>query len=327
MISLPPYADFEAASNEVLAYLHARLGFQLWMVTRTERNDWIVLTARDHGYNVSSGDVFQWTDSFCSRMVEGLGPQIAPVSDDVPAYVAAPIGRKVPIGAYVGVPLSRSGGGLFGTLCAIDPEPMPNEVKDELPLIEMMSRLLTTILENELRAQQEQRRAERAEAEAMSDALTGLFNRRGWDELLETEDSRCRRYGHPACVLSIDLDELKAVNDAHGHCRGDALLRRAAEAIMSVTRESDVAARLGGDEFAILAVECDVDDAEALVNRLESAMRDANVSASVGRSMRHSSGSLASTFEMADRKMYECKKRRKLAGQRETRDRRSAIHC
>jgi diguanylate cyclase (GGDEF)-like protein len=311
MISLPAYTDFKAASTEVLDYLHSQLGFRLWMVTRTESNDWIVLNAKDHGYNVESGDVFRWTDSFCSRMVQGLGPQIAPRSDNVPAYAAAPIGQQVPIGAYVGVPLTRSGGELFGTLCAIDPEPMPDEIVTKLSLIELMSRLLTTILENELKAHQEHRRAERARAEAMTDQLTGLYNRRGWDELLATEDHRCQRYGHPASVLSIDLDDLKTVNDEQGHAQGDALLCRAAAALKSVARESDIVARLGGDEFTVLAVECEIDGGQALLNRLERGLRDAGVSASIGMAMRNATGSLAETLEKADQRMYERKARRK----------------
>ncbi len=313
MISLSPYTHFTSASNDVLAYLHSRLGFKLWMVTRTERDDWIVLSANDHGYNVGAGDVFRWTDSFCSRMVQGLGPCIAPRSNDVPAYAAAPIGRQVEIGSYVGVPLGRANGDLFGTLCAIDPQPMPREIELELPLVEMMSRLLTTILENELRAQAEYRRAERAKADALTDALTGLYNRRGWRELVEREDNRCQRYGHPASVISIDLDELKAVNDHHGHHHGDALLKRAANAMKMVTRDSDVVARLGGDEFAILAVECDARDADSLALRLEDALQEAKVAASIGRSMRHASGSLDEALERADHDMYQCKNRRKNA--------------
>ena len=311
MISLSPYADFETASNEVLAYLHQRLGFDLWMVTRTESDDWIVLTAQDHGYDVASGDVFRWTDSFCSRMVRGLGPRVAPVSSEVREYATAPIAKQVPIGAYVGVPLTRHGGKLFGTLCAIDPQPVADEIQNELPLVEMMARLLTTILENELKAEEEHRRAERATAESLTDKLTGLYNRRGWEDLLAIEDKRCRRYGHPACVVSIDLDELKVLNDTQGHAQGDALLCRAANAMKTVTRESDVAARVGGDEFAILAVECDLGGADLLIKRLEQLLAEQGVLASIGSSMRKASGSLAEAHQSADRRMYECKRRRK----------------
>ena len=208
---------FDTASRDVLHYLHDRLGFGLWMVTRTKGLDWVVLQAEDHGYGVEDGDVFQWADSFCSRMVRGEGPRIAPRSAEVPAYAEAPIGSQVPIGAYIGVPLNRTDGELFGTLCAIDPDPKPDEIVDELNNIELMARLLETILESECKANDEARRAERAEAQAMSDHLTGLYNRRGWDLLLASEEKRCRQFAHPATILSIDLDELKPINDTQGH--------------------------------------------------------------------------------------------------------------
>ncbi len=316
MTPLSAYSDFKAASNEVLHFLHSRLGFRLWMVTRTKSSDWIVLNANDHGYNVHNGDAFLWSDSYCSRMVQGLGPRIAPKSNEVPAYAAAPIGQKVSIGAYIGVPLTRTDGQLFGTLCAIDPHPMPEHITGELPLIEVMARLLMTVLENELAAQDEHRRAEHATADAMTDQLTGLYNRRGWQVLNETEEIRCQRYAHPACVFSIDLDGLKIVNDTQGHAQGDLLLCQAAGALKSVARQSDVVARIGGDEFALLAVECDVDGALALVKRLEQVLREANVSASIGMSMRRPAGCLTEAFDQADKKMYECKNQRKAALER-----------
>ncbi len=316
MIPITAYDDFDAACTEVMEYLKSKLGFKLWMVTRTESEDWIVLNAIDQGYKVAAGDVFRWSDSFCFQMVQGLGPRIAPSSDDVPAYAAALIGQQVPIGAYVGVPLTQPDGELFGTLCAIDPRPMPVEIVDDLPLIELMARLLTTILRTELKANVEYRRAERANAEAMTDGLTGLYNRRGWDQLLAAEDHRCQRYGHPASILSIDLDDLKQINDERGHSEGDRLLCSAAEVLKTVTRDADVVARLGGDEFSILAVECDAEGAQELTNRLNAAFQQADVSASIGMSMRNAAGSLAEAFDQADLRMYQQKDQRKSSRRR-----------
>ena len=142
-------------------------------------------------------------------MVKGQGPRIAPRSADVPAYASAPIGRQVEIAAYVGVPLTDGGGGLFGTLCAIDPHVQPESIRQELELVEMIGGLLSSLLRAETQFADEARRADRAQAEALSDALTGLFNRRGWTRLLAGEEERCRRYGHPAAVFAIDLDNLK----------------------------------------------------------------------------------------------------------------------
>jgi len=304
------YGSFHEAASDVLKHLHDRLGFELWMVTRTEGDDWIVLQTVDNGYGVRQGDVFRWSDSLCSQMVEGRGPRIAPCSTDVPIYAAAPIGRRMQIGAYVGVPLSLSDGRLFGTMCALHPEPRPAGVADELGSVELLARLLSNLLQAELKAAEEARATERAKLEAVTDQLTGLYNRRGWDQLLEAEESRCRRYGHPACAVSIDVDYLKVVNDTQGHIAGDQLLQRTAQAIADTIRSSDVAARIGGDEFAVLGVECDARGAQELVVRLQRAFRANEVQASMGLAACHPTDSFSAAWHLADLAMFDNKRMR-----------------
>ena len=109
-----------------------------------------------------------------------MGPCIAPRADDIASYAQAPIGQQVPIGAYVGVPLQWKDGRLFGTMCAIHPQPRPDSISQKLHLVELCARLLSSILQAEIRADEQQRLAERAKLEAMTDELTGLYNRRGW---------------------------------------------------------------------------------------------------------------------------------------------------
>jgi diguanylate cyclase len=306
----PKFQDFESAGRSVLSFLHTRLGFGLWMVTRTQGDDWIVLQTEDHGYSVAPGTVFRWADSFCSEMVRGRGPRVAPDSDSVPAYAAAPIGRQVAIGAYIGVPLHNADGGLFGTLCAIDPSPQPERIAEEQDLVELLAGLLSTVLQSELRAIEAARKAERLEVEAHTDSMTGIFNRRAWDQLLAKEEKRCRRYGHSAAVLIIDLDGLKQVNDTLGHGAGDELIIRAATALRAGGREEDIVARLGGDEFAILAVECDQDGAEVIAQRVRRALERAVVPASVGMAVRGHRNGLNEAVLEADLLMYEAKGRR-----------------
>jgi diguanylate cyclase (GGDEF)-like protein len=305
-----PMRDFEAAGQAVLRFLRKRLGFGLWMVTRTEGDDWIVLQTENHGYDVSPGTVFRWADSFCAEMVKGNGPRIAPDSDLVPAYAAAPIGRQVDIHAYIGMPLLKSDGSLFGTLCAIDPAPQPEAIVQEQDLIELLASLLSTLLQSDLKAAEATRRSERLEVEAQTDALTGLFNRRAWDQLVSREEERCRRYGHAATVLIIDLDGLKRANDTLGHGAGDELIVRAATALRQAAREVDVVARLGGDEFGVLAVECDRTGADVLLRRTRKALADVQVEASVGSAVRDPSTGLSEAIVLADRLMYEEKRAR-----------------
>ena len=150
---IAPFKNFEDASQEVLQHLQKQFGFGLWMMTRTIGNDWIVLQAATKSYKVSKGDVFQWSDSFCSRMVTGDGPNIAPNSLEIPAYINAPINQQVEINAYIGLPIHLENGSLFGTLCAIDPQPQKEDIHAALPCLELMAKLLSSLISCELKNQ------------------------------------------------------------------------------------------------------------------------------------------------------------------------------
>lgn len=306
--------DFSSAAQAILEFLHARMGFRQWMVTRTEGEDWIVLAAKGDSYDIGPGKVFEWSDSFCSRMVQDLGPRIAPRADEIPAYAIAPIREKVEIGAYIGVPLTRHDGSLFGTLCAIDPAPQDKQVVEEQALVELLADLLSGLLQAELAMTDAIRRAERAETEAAHDPLTQLYNRRGWDYLIEREESRCRRYGHPACVVYVDLDDMKQVNDTQGHAAGDLYLQRAAAVLLESVRSSDVVARLGGDEFAILGAESDAAACATLIAHVRKKLHEAGIAASLGGSTRTAGRNLEQACRDADAAMYRAKKRPALAG-------------
>lgn len=305
---LPPFEDFESASRAILHHLQSKIGFKLWMMTRKEGKDWIILHVCDQGYEVPEGTVYRWADSFCSRMVKGQGPRIAPVSTAIPAYRDAPIAEQVSIGAYIGVPVVRTDGSLFGTLCAIDPEPADTMIESHLNEIELLSQCLSTILNNELAMIEQARELERSQVEAATDHLTGLVNRRGWEKSIQKEEARAKRYGNPVSVFMIDLDNLKEVNDREGHAGGDALIKRAADCLRSSVRESDLVARLGGDEFGILAVECNKKGAEALYTTLEKNLISQGISASIGHAQRRSPQHLDAVIARADANMYQEKK-------------------
>jgi diguanylate cyclase (GGDEF)-like protein len=210
----------------------------------------------------------------------------------------------VKIGAYVGVPLTQGDGNLFGTLCGIDPEVQPDAIAAELPMVELLGALLSSILKAELDATAALRRAERAEAESEIDPMTGLYNRRGWNRLLDAEEARCRRYGHPACVVAIDLDGLKIVNDRFGLGAGDGLICKTANALRSAARESDVLARLGGDEFAVIGTQCNANETGRLVERLRAALATHGVGASFGMAIRSHGNGLKAALDEADAAMY-----------------------
>lgn len=303
------FKNFEEAGQAVLKFLYQKFGFNLWMITRTEGDDWIVLQSEDNGYNVQPGQVFRWADSFCSHMVQGKAPRIAPRSEDIPLYINAPIAKQVEIKAYIGQPLTKEDGSLFGTLCAIDPKPQSDTITKEAGLIDLLGQMLSYILQGELREVEQIRQRERFKEEALNDSLTGLFNRRAWDNLISLEEERCKRYGHPTAILMIDLNNLKTVNDSLGHTAGDELIQKAATALKGCVRSNDIVARLGGDEFAILSIENNQVNAENLVNRVLQVFAEANISAAIGLAMRNPLNGLLKALQEADEKMYAHKKK------------------
>lgn len=308
---LLPFKDFESASEAVLEYLQTLTGFRLWMVTRTEAEDWIVLAARDSFNEVEAGTVYSWRHSFCYHMVTGKTPFIAPDAQTVDLYRQSVIAQRIQIGAYIGMPIMHADGMLLGTLCGIDPQPADETIQIHAPLLKLLSKQLGTLFELENQLEREQRLRERLEAESLSDDMTNVYNRRGWQQLLGQEEQRCQRYGHPVGILIIDLDELKLINDTHGHDAGDQLLVETARVLRESSRTSDIVARLGGDEFGILCVETNIQQTEKLGNRVQLALANAGISASVGWSARHGEMDMQDILRQADRMMYQHKYLRK----------------
>ena len=103
---------------------------------------------------------------------------------------------------------------------------------------------------------------------AVTDGLTGLFNRHKLDEALGLEFERARRYKRPLSMVMIDMDGLKTINDSYGHPAGDTALKLAADVIRSQTRRVDMAARVGGDEFVVLLPEVELELALKIAERI-----------------------------------------------------------
>jgi len=112
----------------------------------------------------------------------------------------------------------------------------------------------------------------RARALARVDALTGLGNRRAFDEALATEVARAARNGRPLSLVVCDLDQFKAINDRHGHLAGDACLRQVAAVVTDTLRRPDACFRWGGDEFAVLLADTAPDGARFVASRVASAI-------------------------------------------------------
>ena len=150
---------------------------------------------------------------------------------------------------------------------------------------------------------------------ALVDELTGLHNRRGFTLFADQEIARARRSGRLPALVFADLDDLKGINDVHGHASGDAAIRLVAAAFKSILRESDIVARWSGDEFVALLSDGDPMAAELIGERLAEAIAGQGgadlpytVSATVGTSTLDPLLSLRDAIERADAELYTRKK-------------------
>lgn len=161
-----------------------------------------------------------------------------------------------------------------------------------------------------------ERATETLTAQARSDSLTGVANRRAFDERLDEERARAARLPHTFAVVLLDLDGLKSLNDTRGHAAGDRALMTLAEALHGQARGIDLVARIGGDEFALVLPEVDRAGAEAFVHRLVRAVgREAvdghALSVSAGVALYPDDGGEAAVLlRHADDALYCAKRRR-----------------
>jgi diguanylate cyclase (GGDEF)-like protein len=158
---------------------------------------------------------------------------------------------------------------------------------------------------------------ERIRELATRDELTGCFNRRAMLERMAEESLRCVRNGSSMCLVLLDLDHFKRINDLHGHAAGDFVLRGFAEAARSQLRATDVLGRWGGEEFLLMLPACDIEHARQCVtrvlNKLSSSRFEAGegavltVTCSAGITQCAGGESIVAAIERADKALYRAK--------------------
>jgi diguanylate cyclase (GGDEF)-like protein len=155
--------------------------------------------------------------------------------------------------------------------------------------------------------------AHRRERElARTDQLTGIANFRSFEDHAKREMYAARRYGGPLSLAYLDLDGFKAVNDAHGHAAGDAVLCAVADSLRACLRPIDLIARVGGDEFVVLFPQTDREQASVALDRVLATLardeRARGVGFSVGITQLHDAiGSIDDVLGVADQQMYVAK--------------------
>jgi diguanylate cyclase (GGDEF)-like protein len=160
-----------------------------------------------------------------------------------------------------------------------------------------------------------------AEQQSMTDSLTGLYNRRSMEQLLQREVALAERHGRPLSIFMVDMDLFKQVNDTHGHAAGDHLLKAFADCVRITLRKTDLAFRYGGDEFAVALPQTPLVQAQQVVQKLRQAFASVDFSGaithldqqptlSIGiaeRSVAMNVLTLSALLSAADQALYEAK--------------------
>jgi diguanylate cyclase (GGDEF)-like protein len=188
---------------------------------------------------------------------------------------------------------------------------------------EVMATLVAEVARLRAELERVRARAEHLERLADEDALMPVANRRAFMRELSRLLALARRYGTESSVVYLDLNDLKLINDQHGHNAGDAALMHVAHVLVENVRHADVVARLGGDEFGVLLVKADQTVAGEKAAALAQAVAERplpwggtmlTLSVAFGAHSFHGSETLDEVLEAADRAMYVVKQSMKAAG-------------
>lgn len=265
--SVPPLQDFERAVEAVLAHLASKV-LPTWMLLRLDGAEGLVLAVAGDSSRVTAGSTFRWTDSISARMLLD-GPKAAASTAMEPSYRDVPCVRDGSVAAFLGVPICRADGTLFGVLAGVSSRPVAADLDTHLPTVELLAGLLGALLSADMRATVDARQFERVQVNEMYDSVTGLGDRSYWDRVVAAEEARCRRYGDHAAVVVLDLDDYDDMVLEHGPDAAQVLLRRVARVLRTQCREEDLVARVAPGMFAVLSVGADADGAETLTARLQ----------------------------------------------------------
>ncbi len=249
------------------------------------------------------------SDSVCNMIVESGAPLVVGDMKTDPRLKGHPLVPHLSLNFYAGAPLVAASNLVIGTLCIMKREPADPEAFDLAPLLD-----LAAIATDEIELWKLNRELRR---KAEIDPLTGLPNRRSFEEALQSAVARTNRIGEPVSLLLLDADRFKLVNDLSGHQTGDAVLIRVANVLAEAPRRPlDSIARHGGEEFAIVLPDTDSAGAEAVAQSILTRLRGEAiahpaggiVSVSIGGATLQGPGvTLEELFRTADAALYDAK--------------------
>ncbi len=217
-------------------------------------------------YQPGETQVIQESGLYCEEVVRSNAPLFVENAIADPVWQHNPDIEKDMIN-YLGLPLHWPNGDLFGTLCVLDSRSHCYDDKQQ-GLMRQMQLMVEAHLDLLEKNHKLQLLSKELQCLADTDDLTGIWNRRAFIEESNKELQRVQRSKHPICLLMMDIDDFKDINDAFGHEVGDEVLKLFAHCISANKRAYDIFGRIGGEEFAMLLPETRRAEAMELAERI-----------------------------------------------------------
>lgn len=251
--TVPQAKTLEQLTRPLLTLLGQMTGMESTYLTTIDLEQGVqrVEFARNDGdMEIPEGLQVPWEDTLCKRALDEGRAYTDDVSE---CWGDSDAARALGIRTYVSAPIRAHDGSVLGTVCAASSMQVPRNEQME-PMLSLLSGLLSYSLEREVLVDRLQVLNSELAQLALTDALTGLYNRRAILGEIPRLLALARREQRFVLVGVIDLDGFKQVNDDHGHQSGDQFLSQVAERLKDCLRGSDVLGRTGGDEFVVCAL-------------------------------------------------------------------------
>lgn len=246
--------------------------------------------------------------SFCGHTILQPEPLVVNDARDDSRFADNPlVAHENGVRFYAGIPLRLPDGAVVGSFCVVDQSPRDFSAQDLAALSD-----LAALAEDEFAAS----------CAAATDELTGLINRRGFNQFAAFALSGARRRAEPLTLAWMDLDRFKQINDRFGHSEGDEALKAMAHLLRGAFRETDLLVRYGGDEFAVLFADTDEQGAWIAMQYLTEQVAKFNQTGSHPWTLTfswgicefdHHNGDLKHWLKEADRKMFSMKQKNSAA--------------
>jgi diguanylate cyclase (GGDEF)-like protein/PAS domain S-box-containing protein len=308
-LTLSSNLDFKQVSALILDLMNRVIPFDIGAFLTTEGTELRLAGIKGpRNTQILIGETYPVSGCrLCNMSVQRMRPLISTITS--PDDILLPLDPGLGIHSYLGAPVvfrDHATG-----LIALYNSGARSFTEKDARVAELFANQVAIALDNS-------RRVEQMEKQAVTDELTGLYNRRAFADMAEKEVGRARRYQRSLALILFDIDHFKNVNDTHGHLVGDQVLRVLAATVKKIVRATDTVCRFGGEEFIVLMPEAKRDEALTMAERLREKVSDITVVAPEGTlSLTISLGvaglepdkdeTLESLIGRSDKAMYEAK--------------------